>query len=344
VVQKKYRRKEIMKKICKMTEARSVKKALLGLLVGVLVCAGAFAAGSADASSGSEAWPTRTVQIIVPYAAGGDTDFNARILAEKLSAKSSGKFVVVNMGGNGGATGSRFVKDAATDGSTILFHHTGFIINELSGATDYGLEAFEFVGIVGRSAGNIITVNSKYGFKTLGDLIEYTKKNPGQLKFAANTGATTHATALVLRSYGAQFNIVDAGASAERISALLGGHVDVIVNPYGNVKDYFATGELTGLALDSDVQPKTLDIPIGSKQGFDIGFPFYYIMAFPKGTDRAIVQKLSSSLADIIGNDKDYADKILQSYLQEPFFQDSTKGAELMQAAYDRLSRLDFKK
>jgi tripartite-type tricarboxylate transporter receptor subunit TctC len=333
-----------MKGICKMRETMNVKKTLLTLLAALMACAGAFAAGSADAPSGGTAWPNRTVQIVVPYAAGGDTDFNARVLAEKLSAKSGGSFVVVNMGGNGGATGSRFVKDAAPDGNTILFHHTGFIINELSGATDYGLEAFELVGIVGRSAGNIITVNSKYGFKTLGDLIEYTKKNPGQLKFAANTGATTHATALVLRSYGAQFNIVDAGASSERISALIGGHVDVIVNPYGNVKDYFATGELTGLALDSDVQPKTLDIPIGSKQGYDIGFPFYYIMAFPKGTDQAIVQKSGSLLADIIGTDKDYADKILQSYLQEPFFADSAKGAELMKAAYDRLSRLDFKK
>jgi tripartite-type tricarboxylate transporter receptor subunit TctC len=334
-----------MKKICKMTETRSVKKALSVLLLGVLVCAGAFAAGSADASSGNAAWPTRTVQIIVPFAAGGDTDFNARALAEKLSAKSSGKFVVVNMGGNGGATGSRFVKDAAPDGNTILIHHTGFIINELSGATDYSLEAFEFVGIVGRSAGNIITVNSKYGFKTLEDLIEYSKKYPGQLKCAADTGATTHATALMLRDSGAQFNIVDAGTSPARLSALLGGHVDIIINPYGTVKDYLATGELTGLALDSDVQPKTLDIPIGSKQGFDkMGLPFYYIMAFPKGTDRTIVQKLGSLLADIIGNDKDYADTIFQSYLQEPVFYDSAKGAELMLAARDKLSRLDFKK
>jgi tripartite-type tricarboxylate transporter receptor subunit TctC len=320
----------------------NVKKPLAALFAAVMVCAGAFAGGSADASPGG--WPNRTVQIVVPYAAGGDTDFNARILAEKLSAKTGGKFVVVNMGGNGGATGSRFVKDAAPDGNTILFHHTGFIINELSGATDYGIEAFEFVGIAGRSAGNIITVNSKYGFKTIGDLIEYTKQHPGELKFAANTGATTHATALALRGYGARFNIVDAGASAERLSALLGGHVDVIVNPYGNIKDYLASGELTGLALDSDVQPATLTIPISSKQGFDIGFPFYYFMAFPKGTDTAIVQKLSSALADIIGNDKDYADKILQSYLQEPVFYDSAKGAELMKSAHDRLSRLDFKK
>jgi tripartite-type tricarboxylate transporter receptor subunit TctC len=344
-MQRKYRRKESMKKNCRTTKPGNVvKKTLSVLLVGVLVCAGAFAAGSADAPQGGAAWPNKTVQIIVPFGAGGDTDFLARLLAEKLSAKSGGKFVVVNMGGNGGATGSRFVKDAAPDGNTILFHQIGIIINELSGATDYGLEAFEFVGIVGRSAGNVLTVKSQYGFKTLGDLIEYTKKHPGQLKFAANTGASTHATALTLRGYGAQFNIVDAGGSAERISALLGGHVDVVVNAYGTVKDYLATGELTGLALDSEVQPKALDIPIGSKQGYDIGCPYYFIMAFPKGTDSAIVKKLSSALEDIIANDKDYADKIFQSYLQEPVFYDANKGAEVMKAAYDRLSRLDFKK
>jgi tripartite-type tricarboxylate transporter receptor subunit TctC len=324
-----------------------MKKFALSLVAALLVCAHVFASGSSDTASagGAAAWPKKTVQIIVPFGAGGDTDFNARILAEKLSKNTGETFVVVNMAGNGGATASRYVKDAANDGNTILFYQSAFVINQLSGMTDYGLEAFEFVGVTGRSAGQIITVNSKYGMKNLADLIAYTKSHPGELKMAANTGATTHATALLLRNVGAQFNIVDSGSSTERIASLLGGHVDIIVNPYNTIKDYLATGELTGLALDIDEQPNTIpDIKIGKLQGYDIGLPYYYFMAFPKGTDAAIVSKLSSLLENIIKTDSDYAQKILKGNLQEPAFYGSKEGSEMMKAAYEKLSKLNFKK
>jgi tripartite-type tricarboxylate transporter receptor subunit TctC len=317
-----------------------MKKTLFLMVCTLVLCAGVFAAGSSEKG---QDWPTGTIQIIVPAAPGGDTDFNARVLADKLSKKSGANFVAVNMSGSGGGVASRFVKDAPPDGKTVLINHPQFIINRLSGISDLTLNDYEFVGIVGRSIGNIVTVSSKYGFKTIGDLINYTKSHPGELKFAANTGATTHATALQLRQLGAQFNIVDAGSASDRITSLLGGHIDVITNAYGTVKDYFATGELVGLAVDSDVQPEGLDIPIGASQGYDFGFPFYYWMAFPKGTDKAIVDKMGSLLRDIITTDKDYADQIYRSYLQKPAFYGGAEGLKLMEDLDSKFISLDFR-
>jgi tripartite-type tricarboxylate transporter receptor subunit TctC len=317
-----------------------MKKTLFVVVCTMALCAGVFATGSSD---NGQNWPTGTVQIVVPASPGGDTDFNARVLADKLARKSGANFVVVNMSGSGGAVASRFVKDAPHDGKTVLINHPQFIINRLSGTSDLTLNDYEFVGIVGRNIGNIITVSSKYGFKTIGDLIEYTKNHPGVLKMAAQTGATTHATALRLRQLGAQFNIVDAGSGADRITSLLGGHIDVINNAYGTVKDYFATGELVGLALDSDVQPEGIDIPIGASQGYDFGFPFYYWMAFPKGTDRAIVDKIEALLKDIITTDRDYADQIYKSYLQKPTFYGSMEGLKLMEDLESKFTSLDFR-
>ncbi|MGI6558210.1 MAG: tripartite tricarboxylate transporter substrate binding protein [Limnochordia bacterium] len=312
---------------------------LLALTLVVCVLAGSVVLASAS----SVQWPRKPVQIIVPYGAGGDTDFNARVLAERLNKVLGGNFVVVNMAGTGGATGARYVKDAANDGYTVLFHHTGFLVSKLSGVSDFGLDAYEFVCIAGRSAGNIITLHSKHGITNLQELIEYSQANPGKLKIAANTGATTHATALMLRDIGAKLNIVDSGGAADRIVALLGGHVDIIVNPYGTLKDYLETGELVGIALDSDVQPATIpDIPIGAAQGYDIGLPFYYFLAFPKGTDPAIVEKLSSAVKEIVANDAGYAETIMNAYLQTPTYYDAEEGLRLMQEAYEKLSRLDF--
>lgn len=137
-----------------------------------------------EAKASEVKWP-KNVEIIVPASAGGDTDFNARLLAQKLSEKLPANFVVSNVNGNGGATGTRQVKDAENDGSSVLFYHTAFLVNKACGATDYGFEAYNFASIAGLNAGNVVTVNAKLGIHSLEELYNYSKENPGKLKMAA---------------------------------------------------------------------------------------------------------------------------------------------------------------
>lgn len=331
------------------------------LAVGMVALAGCGSSSSSTAPASQEAgtassadtaqetsWPgNQTIQIIVPYAAGGDTDYNARILAQKLSEKTGATFIVSNVNGNGGATGSLEAKNAANDGSVVMFHHTAFLINNIYGSTDFLFDgAFDFCSVVGRSGGNIITMNSSYGIKDLKGLIEYTQAHPGELKFTANTGATTHATALFLKNIGCDIQMVDAGSASERIASLLGGHVDIIDNAIGTIADYLKTGELVAICSDSDEQNKYLmeeyGIGIGADQGYDIGLPFIYFMAFPAGTDPAIVAKMDSLLEEIITTDEDYAEQIKNAYCQEPYYYNSEEGLALMMEVYDKLSTLDF--
>ena len=303
-----------------------------------------------NGSSGTEegtAWPgDQTVQIIVPYAAGGDTDYNARLLAQKLSEKTGATFVVTNINGNGGATGSLEALNAPNDGSTILFHHTAFLINNIYGSTDFLFEdAFDFCSVVGYSAGNIITMNADTGVTNLQELIDYTQANPG-LKFTANVGATTHATGLFLQEIGCDIQLVDAGSASERISSLLGGHVDIIDNAIGTIADYLETGELVAICSDSDLENPYLKeeygIGIGEEQGFDIGLPFVYFMAFPTGTDPEIIEALDSLLEEIITEDEDYAEQIKDAYCQVPYYLNTEDGYARMMEIYNRLSDLDF--
>lgn len=295
-------------------------------------------AGETAAASTAE-WP-KNVEIIVPASAGGDTDFNARLLAQKLSDKLPANFVVSNVNGNGGATGTRQVKDAANDGSSILFYHTAFLVNKACGATDYGFDAYQFAAIAGQSTGNVVTVNASLGINTLEDLRKYTQEHPGELKMAAQTGATSYAVALQMKNAGFDISIVDAGSAADRLAAVLGGHVDIILAAYGSIKDYVKEGTLVPLAMDGDndltVTDENIDIKAMKNLGYDIELPFYYFFAFPAGTDNALVDEFDAALEDIIENDTEYQQKIYDSYYQQPTFLPGEEGL----AKYDEIDKL----
>ncbi len=304
---------------------------------------GDAAAGDATAEV---KWP-KNVEIIVPASAGGDTDFNARLLAQKLSEKLPANFVVSNVNGNGGATGTRQVKDAEPDGSSAVFYHTAFLVNKACGATDYGLDAYNFAAIAGQNVGNVVTVNSSLGINSLEELMEYTKSHPGELKMAAQTGATSYAVAMQMKNAGFDVNIVDAGSAADRLAALLGGHVDVILAAYGSIKDYVKEGTLVPLAMDGEMDLVVADEGIDIKAIHNLGYeeiklPFYYFIAFPKGTDDALVSQFNNALKDIIENDKEYQDQIYASYYQAPTFLPGEEGLAKYAEIDELLKNVDF--
>jgi len=304
----------------------------------------ASASGSASSSASEVKWP-KNVQIIVPASAGGDSDYNARLFANKLSKKIGSNFVVSNVNGNGGATGTRQVKDAAPDGSSILFYHSAFIVNQLSGTTDYGFDSYKFACIAALNPGNVVTVSSKLGVKSLPDLFSYAKAHPGKLKMAAQTGATSYAVAVLLKQAGLDINIVDAGSASDRLAALVGGHVDIILAGYGSVKDYVTKGDLVPLAMDggNDLTVNGTTIKAITNQGYDIKLPFYYFFAFPKGTDANMVQAFDDAVEDIVKNDKDYQDSISKTYFQTPTFYNAKDGLAKFDEVYNILKGVNFK-
>lgn len=296
------------------------------------------ASDNAAQNTADVAWPTKTLQLICPFAAGGDSDANARWAAKYLTEELGIDVVVVNTDGNGGAVGARAAKDAPNDGSTALISSTAFLTNELSGAIDFGLDEFEFSCIVAENPGNIICVNKNLGVNNFQELIDYSKANPGKLKLAYNTGATTHAIALQLIDAGVDANLVDAGASSDRIAALLGGHVDIIINSFGSVKDYLTSGDFIGLGLTGERNAEFIpDYPCLKEQGYEISFPSYFFIAFPKGTNPAYAEKISEAMKHIIDTNTDYAEEIKAAYLQSPTYYDAEEGLKLMNEARESI-------
>ena len=121
-------------------------------------------------------WPKRTITIVVPFGTGGDSDFNARVMAKYLSKELGVNVVVENISGSGGSIGSSAVKDAEPDGYTVLQNHNALMISRANGISDFGLEAFELVGITAANPGDVFAVASSTGIETLDDLVEACKK------------------------------------------------------------------------------------------------------------------------------------------------------------------------
>lgn len=323
-----------------------LKKVLCaGLAVMMLAVAGCGDSKDANKQASKVKWP-KNVEIVVPYGAGGDTDFNARLLAQKLSKKLGSNFVVSNVTGNGGATGSRKVKDGKKDGSIILFNHTAFVVNKASKASDFGFNDFAFASVVGLNPGNVIVVNKSLGINSLAELKQYSQAHPNELKIAVQTGATSYVIADQLLQDGFKLKMVDAGAASSRLTALLGGHVDVIFSPYGGVKDYIEKGEMVPLAMDGEnnlvVPDKHIDVKNIKNQGFNAYVPFYYFVAFPKGTDQALVDSFNAAAKDIIENDKEYQKKIYDMYFQKTFFAAGQEGLDKFAPFEKALEKIQF--
>lgn len=311
-----------------------MKKSLgIGLLAAVLVAAGSVLAADATA------WPSKTVQVIVPAGAGGDTDFNARTMAkyfEKITGKS---MVITNMGGGGGTIATSQVKNAATDGSVMLFGHTGqLIVNEVAGLADYGFAAFDVACIPAVDKGTVFVAGKKAGLKTIRDLVAKAKAEPGTVIYGTELGGYSHLQGLIFQNLaGVKLKIVDTGSASEKVTSLLGGRIDLGAITFGAVKDYATTGDMTILAQFNSERNKLLgDIATFKEQGVNFVMEKPYIMAFPKGTDAAIVKKMAD-LAKQITERPDYA-KDLEQGFKQPVTYYGTKDALALLTA----TRTDF--
>lgn len=295
-------------------------------------------ADDVSSEDGGTDWPTKSINMIVPMGAGGDTDFNARTYAKYLEDVLGETVVVTNITGNGGALGSEEVKNASPDGYTCLFYHTCLNINQATGIADYGSEAFETVAVVGKSSGEAVVVRADAPYGTMEELIAYSQANPQTVKIAANTGATSHWASVVLNvEEDAQLNIVNASSSAERVANLLGGQLDVIINPIGTVQDYVTSGDFKYLAVTTSERLDYLpDVPTCLEQGVNLSYDLMYYVMFPKGTDPAICQKFAQAFKEI-SEMPEYAEEIKTAYNQTPYFLDTEESIAYIQEENEKM-------
>lgn len=280
-------------------------------------------------------WPSGTVNVVLPYGAGGDTDTYCRQLFQRVSKITGQTFVVINQQGGSGIVAAMDVMNKPNDGYTLLFNHTGAaLVQEATGMVDFSytkdfencctVAIDETYSLVAISPEGEYKSYSK-GWKTLADMIDYAKKNPGKVRYSTVFGSTTEYVGTMLeRQAGVEFDNINVGTSGgERMAAMLGGQVDILAANYMQVKDYIEKGDLVCLAVMSKQRVPGIDYPTFTELGYDkVVTAKKYEIKFPKGTDKAIVSKLAGICKDIVLNDKSYAD-VLKVYYAQPLYRDA---------------------
>lgn len=274
-----------------------------------------------EQQSDSFDYPNKPIEVVVPFKAGGDTDFHARTYAKYLEPILGVPVVVINVDGANGSAGTIQVRDSKPDGYTALFFHDSMLMNKIVGVTDFAHEAFDIcaTGILDKSY--ILAVNANSPYQSLEDLINYAKDNPGQIKYASSIGGYTYYIGRKIEELaGVDFNIVDAGGGADRNAALLAQKIDINVNPYGVMKPYIDSGDFRVLAVFSEERSSLFpDVPTAKEQGYDILAQRAYFLAFPKGTDPRIIEKVSDAMRQV-AEMPEYAEDIAKAYCVEPAY------------------------
>ncbi|MGM9517473.1 MAG: tripartite tricarboxylate transporter substrate binding protein [Acidaminococcus sp.] len=324
-----------------------VKKwaAVLMTAAAALAVAGCGGSQTTQKSNGKQVkWPTKPVQVIVGFPAGGDSDYNARTMAKYLEKKLGKPFVVTNVTGTGSAIASTKVKNAQPDGNTVLFNHLALNVGSAAKTIDFSYKDFVMGGVAARAMGDAIVVRGDSPWNTLQDMIKDTQANPGKYRMPVASGGSTHWVAIALQNAGAKLNIVDSGGASDRVVSLLGGQADVIATSIPSIKDYLKTGQFKMLATTTSERVKEYpDVPTAKESGVDIAYYYNYTFFFPKGTDPAIAQKLNDAVQDIVKNDKDYAAEIKKAYMQDPFCMNIEDSNKYWSQEYDALMKISDK-
>ena len=276
---------------------------ILGIaLVGVaaLLAMGATH-GTVVAQPATTTYPERAVRIIVPFPAGGATDIVARALAERLSVAWKQPVVIENVAGATGAIGSAQAARAPRDGYTLIagVGTTTAILKTLKPNLAFDpIGDFAPISLI-TVFPNILVVRADFPAASVKELIDVVKANPGKFTYASSGyGGSPHLAAELFK-LTAKTDIVHVPftGSAPAITALLGGHVDLIFDTIPSIWPSVASGKLRALAVASLKRaPSAPDIPAIAETlpGFDVT-SWEGILA-PKGTPDAVVAKIADDI------------------------------------------------
>ena len=243
------------------------------------------------------AYPERPVKLIVPWAAGGDTDVIYRALQPSFEKALGGDVVIANVGGASGTKGAKEAKAAPADGYTIFAVHDSIHSTYWTGVADVNYTDFQPICLVS-STPSIMTASPKTPWKTMKEMVADAKKRPGQITVGASLGSTSHFfPALVEKAAGIKFKYVPYDGTAPRMNALLGGHIDLGESNLTQ-KGKAAAGHLRFLAIATDQRsPEVPDVPTLKELGINVTYAVNRGLLAPKATPADVLKKLQSACA-----------------------------------------------
>jgi len=253
---------------------------------------------AATGPSPAQQFPGRKpIEMTVMFGAGSAADVTARYLADGMAKTLGVPVPVVNRTGGGGAIGYSHVKRQKPDGHSIIWNSNSISSTYHSGVLPFDYQAFDAVARVSIET-PVIAVRSDAPWKTLPELIEYAKANPGKLRIGnSGTGSHTHFSASALFATGGAKVIDVPFGEGQAVVNLLGSRIEGVVQLPAALVSHVKSGDLRVLAvLGSKRDPVFPDAPTASELGYAVALDMWRGIAVPKGTPKPIVVKLQDAI------------------------------------------------
>jgi tripartite-type tricarboxylate transporter receptor subunit TctC len=277
------------------------RRALLAIGAAALAAPGAMA---------QTAWPSKPVTIVVPFPPGGGTDAFARPLFAMMTKNTGKQFIIDNKGGAGGTLGAGIAAKAAPDGYTFFMgavHHA--IAPSVYPKLDYNIESdFVPVGLVS-SVPQVIVVNpQRVQARTLPELLDFLRKNPGKLNYASAGNGTSHHLAgelfkLQTKTFITHIPYRGAGPA---LQDLVAGQVDLMFDGLGSSATHIKSGRIRAIAVAADKPaPGFGEVPLAKAGGApNYNVATWYGIWAPKGTPRDAITAMQSEMRKALNSDE----------------------------------------
>jgi tripartite-type tricarboxylate transporter receptor subunit TctC len=250
-------------------------------------------------------YPQKAIKLLLPYPPGGSTDIFARLISEKLGQLWGQPVVVENKPGAGGLIAMEALVAAPADGYTILLGHFGTLAINPALIKNLPYDPIKDIEAIGQIAivPNVLVIRNDLPFKTLSEMLDYAKKNPGKLTYSSGgAGGAAHVSIEYLKFLtGVNIAHIPYKGTGPAVVDLLGGHVDMTMPGTPAVLQYIQSGKLIPLGVSSlqriDVLPNVPTISesnVAELKNFDV--TQWYGVVGKAGTPKAIIAKLNEGL------------------------------------------------
>jgi tripartite-type tricarboxylate transporter receptor subunit TctC len=273
------------------------------MLLAATVCAAAIlhCAGAA-----AQAWPAKSVRIVVPFPPGGSTDIVARIVAQKLGERLGQSMVIENRGGAGGTLGAAQVAKAAPDGYTLLVASTSthVVAPGVYPKLEYDpVKDFAPVSLMAVSP-YLLVVNPALPAKSVKELVELARKQPGKLNYAsAGVGSTTHLAMEMLKAVSNTYMLhIPYNGNGPAGTAVISGQVEILFGSLPALLAHAKGGRVRALAVGTLARaPSMPEVPTVAESGYP-GFDasLWLAVMAPAGTPQPIIDRLHKEIVTVV--------------------------------------------
>jgi len=268
------------------------KKITIGAVVVALVMSVAFGIMA------QEKFPSRPVDFIIGFGAGGGADQMARILGPEMTKVLGVSFPITNISGAGGDIGLSKMLGAKADGYTLAFQNSNSITNLALGTSPFKLDQFTYIARAHMSDFWLFVHQDETRFKTWKDVADYAKKNPEKLSVAVEgLGGGDELIVRFLADHGIKFRIVPYGDPAKRYMSLVGKHEDLMVEQAGDVISFIQNKQMRPILVFNKKRVADFpDIPASYEEGLNLDFKQWRGFLVKAGTPPEQVKALHEAM------------------------------------------------